>query len=421
MSTLETDVGVSADGVPMLSHEHTVSRHLCRQADSDGFDGEEPLITSLTAAEIQSTYRCDRLLERFPEQQNAPELSPVALAYVAARGLDDIYVMPSLAQLFDFVSFYRDYYRGGEGRAHESAAMRWQNADRVRYNVEIKRDPRPERVTRTAPAPRFARAVTSVIVSAGLEQRADVQSFDLESLFAVHEIAPMLRTAFLFDDHNLGRDAGDTNPWLAGLTWPYRDTALSRPFSVQRSGGLEGMALSSDGTRLYPMLEKPLEGDESRSLYIFEFDLGVQDFTQNTWRYVLDEGSTSIGDFVMLDDTRGLVIERDDSEGDLEGFKVVYEIARGQPGTAVAKTLLIDLLNIPDPEGLAPISDRGDVGLGERFAFPYFTIECLLVLDPFHIAIANDNNFPLSVGRHVGTSQPDDNEIIVIELAQPLM
>lgn len=420
MSTLETDVAVSADGVPILSHEPTVSARLCSREDGDS-DDVEPLIMSLTVLELQSTYQCDRLLDRFPEQRADHELSPIAAAYANARGLTDMYVMPTLAQLFDFVSFYGDFYRDGEGRSQTDAEQRWQNADEVRFNVEIKRDPRPEQEARTAQRRPFAQAVASVIIDAGLEARTDVQSFDLGSVLAIQEIAPTLRTATLFDDHNLGRDADESNPWLDGLSWPYRISAFSNPFSVRTSGGLEGMAISSDGTRLLPMLEKPLEGDTSRTLIIFELDLGAQDFSENTWRYELDEGSTSIGDFVMIDDVRGLVIERDDSEGDLGGFKVIYEITLGPPGELVTKRPLVDLLNVPDPDGLSLPGVPGDIGLGERFAFPFFTIECLLVLDPFHIVVANDNNFPLSVGRHVGASRPDDSEIIVIELAQPLM
>jgi glycerophosphoryl diester phosphodiesterase len=58
----------------------------------------------------------------------------------------------------------------------------------------------------------------------------------------------------------------------------------------------------------------------------------------------------------------------------------------------------------------------GDVGLGENFAFPFTTIEDALVLDPWRIGVLNDNNFPFSIGRHVGSGRPDDNEFIIIRL-----
>jgi glycerophosphoryl diester phosphodiesterase len=55
-----------------------------------------------------------------------------------------------------------------------------------------------------------------------------------------------------------------------------------------------------------------------------------------------------------------------------------------------------------------------------RFAFPFTTIEDILFFDRKHIGVLNDNNFPFSVGRHVGSGQPDDNEFIIIKLDRPL-
>jgi glycerophosphoryl diester phosphodiesterase len=34
--------------------------------------------------------------------------------------------------------------------------------------------------------------------------------------------------------------------------------------------------------------------------------------------------------------------------------------------------------------------------------------------------VLDDNNFPFSVGRHVGSGAPDDEELIVIRLARPI-
>jgi len=77
-------------------------------------------------------------------------------------------------------------------------------------------------------------------------------------------------------------------------------------------------------------------------------------------------------------------------------------------------------LRISDPHHLSLPGLPGDVGLGELFAFPFTTIEDVIVLDRWHIGVINDNNFPFSVGRHVGAGLPDDNEFIVIELPKPL-
>jgi glycerophosphoryl diester phosphodiesterase len=32
----------------------------------------------------------------------------------------------------------------------------------------------------------------------------------------------------------------------------------------------------------------------------------------------------------------------------------------------------------------------------------------------------NDNNYPFSIGRHVGQALPDDNELVLVKLATPL-
>jgi hypothetical protein len=42
------------------------------------------------------------------------------------------------------------------------------------------------------------------------------------------------------------------------------------------------------------------------------------------------------------------------------------------------------------------------------------------VLDENRLVVVNDNNYPFSVGRHVGDTLPDDNEFIRIRLARPL-
>lgn len=67
--------------------------------------------------------------------------------------------MPSLQQLFDFVSFYVDYYQSGAGSGHPDATRRWKNAAKVRFNIETKINPRAEFAPRTVgPAP-FVAAV----------------------------------------------------------------------------------------------------------------------------------------------------------------------------------------------------------------------------------------------------------------------
>jgi len=435
MSTLELDTGVTLDRVPMVDHDPLISAEKCRQADGGPYtEANQVLIKDSTAAQIQSTYICDKVF-RGPEQSNNLNLSPVSVAFTQSRGLMHPYVMPTLQQVFDFVKFYAEYYRSGPGSSYPEAAKRRSNAEKVRFNIETKINPRAEFAGRTIGPRRFARTVARVIEANELEARADIQSFDFRTLLEVQRRHQNIRTVYLFGDFpifddrtipgsddgtNLQDEKGCNTPWLAGMYWPYRITTLDHPFRSRQSGGFEGMALSSNGKKLLPLLEQPLVGDDARTLLIHEFDLSRRKYTGVRYKYVLNERGTNIGDFIMSDRSHGLVIERDATMGDLNGFKIIYEIELRESGEAVEKRLLVDLMRISDPHHISLPGSPGDVGIGEQFAFPFVTIEDVIILDRWHIGVLNDNNFPFSLGRHLGTGQPDDNEFIIIRLARPL-
>lgn len=191
-------------------------------------------------------------------------------------------------------------------------------------------------------------------------------------------------------------------------------------FQVARSKGFEGMAVSPDGSKLYPMLEGALWNGEKfesidgkRYLHVLEFDVKNQAWTGRSWQYVLEDNQNAIGDFNMIDAKHGLVIERDNGEGtadracaagaatdkcfsQIAKFKRVYKIAFSDEnvGKPVEKVSYIDLLNIKDPQNLA----RKPLNNGV-LTFPFFTIENVDVVDANHIIVGNDNNFPLSSNR----------------------
>lgn len=435
MNTLELDTGVTLDGIPVLDHDPSIQAEKARRADGRSYtNANEVLVRDMTLAEIQSTFIADKVF-RGDSQKNDLALSPVSVAFAQAQRLSHPYAMPSLQQVFDFVKFYVEYYRSGAGRNQADAARRWRNAEKVRFNVETKVNPRTEFSRFTINPEPFARAVARVIQANNLEDRADIQSFDFRTLLEVQRRFPYIRTIYLFGDFplfanptvegsddstNLQDERGRNTPWLAGLYWPYRVTALDHPFRSQRSGGFEGMALSRNGRYLYPLLEKPLIGGDARALLIHEFDVRQGRYTGDSFKYRLNDRGTAIGDFILYDNKRGLVIERDDTQGDLNGFKAIYEIELGRSGSDVEKDLAVDLLNIQDPNGISEPGQSGDVGIGQGFAFPFVTIEDVVIFDRDHIGVINDNNFPFSVGRHRGTGKPDDNEFIVIRLDRSL-
>lgn len=207
-------------------------------------------------------------------------------------------------------------------------------------------------------------------------------------------------------------------------------------YLARRSRGYEGFAKSVDGKTLLGLLEGPLwdaaKGDWVRTadgreaLPILEMDATTRAWTGRHWLYPVEGKEYAIGDFQMIDATRGLVIERDNGQGDAELackdgqaegcaktpalFKRIYLVKFGEPGQPVEKVAYIDLLNMKDPNRIARQGRRED----GTFRFPFVTIENVDRVDETHIIVANDNNFPFSKGRDL--SKLDDNEVILLEV-----
>jgi glycerophosphoryl diester phosphodiesterase len=200
ISTIETDTGVTRDGVSVISHEPFVNPQTCRQKDGKAYAEEnQKLIKDLSASEIQSRFICDNVF-RGPTQKNDLMLSPVSVAFAEKRKLIHPYVMPTTQQLFDFVRFYHEYYCCGAGKDHPAARVRAENASRVRFNLETKIDPRPQFAGRTFQPEVFVKALTGVITGNQMEARADIQSFDFRTLVLVEEQFPAIRTVYLVGD-----------------------------------------------------------------------------------------------------------------------------------------------------------------------------------------------------------------------------
>ena len=226
------------------------------------------------------------------------------------------------------------------------------------------------------------------------------------------------------------------HPWLAvpALPGPIK-------FEVRRSRGFEGMAQSPDGSKLYPLLEGPLWSEAANApeskdgktfLRILEFDVAKEEYTGKSWKYALEAATHAIGDFNMIDATSGLIIERDDTEGEPSmacaagqlkpdcfnvpaKFKRIYKVdfAQADADGFVKKVGYIDLMDIDDPNKVAR---QG--GKDGKFTFPFFTIENVDVIDADRIIVGNDNNLPFSSGRLPGKA--DDNEMIVLRVPELL-
>lgn len=157
---LEMDLGVTKDGVVVVSHEPDVTPERCLDAEGKKLDKPVPL-RDLTLAQLKK-YDCGTLLNpRFPQQIEVPGTP-----------------MPTLGEVFDMV----------KKSGYPAAA-------RAEFNIETKIYPSEPELT---PSPEeFARLVTEVVRKHGMEARVIVQSFDVRTLRAVKKLAPAIRTSQL--------------------------------------------------------------------------------------------------------------------------------------------------------------------------------------------------------------------------------
>jgi hypothetical protein len=215
-------------------------------------------------------------------------------------------------------------------------------------------------------------------------------------------------------------------------------SVAGKDWTVQRSGGYEGMALQPGTNLLWAMMEKPLLGEDGKpagtALPVRAFDPAKGEWTGAEFKFALAEGATAIGDFNFIDETRALVIERDNGEG-LPALKcagdpapdcfplpamlkriVLIDTAQVDAEGFVKRLGHVDLMAIADPEGKARVETAG--GVAGTFTLPFFTIEDVMKVDDTHIMVAVDNNLPFSSGRALDKAM--DNEFVLLSVPELL-
>jgi glycerophosphoryl diester phosphodiesterase len=178
------------------------------------------------------------------------------------------------------------------------------------------------------------------------------------------------------------------------------------------SKGFEGGALNPDKTKLYNLLEGSVVGNPGNALRLYEFDIATGKYDGVKGFYQLESASNAIGDMTVINANEYLVIERDGGQGVDAKFKKVYRIDLSQKDASgfFLKEEIADLLNIQDA------SDLNKDG-STTYRMPFVTIENILVIDERTILIANDNNYPFSLGRPPAI---DNNEIVILSLDKTL-
>jgi glycerophosphoryl diester phosphodiesterase len=201
VDTLELDVHLSADGIPMVTHDPALNRDITRTELGDWLPGPGPLVKSLTADQLRTGYRLERARPDSTVAKNFPDQRP-------SEGER----MPTLQQVL--------------------ALLRTPGAQALRANIEIKLNPRnPDD---TPPPDTVVRAVLDVIQAAEAERRVTIQGFDWRVQQLVQKLAPDIPTAYL-SAQRPNFDTISDGAWTAGFALK---THGSVPKMVKAAGGV---------------------------------------------------------------------------------------------------------------------------------------------------------------------------------------
>lgn len=205
---LETDTGVSTDGVSTIWHDQFFNPQSCRRADGSPYTMDNRVyLSDVSSTEAAKMFVCDKL--HFGDaQKNDPSLSPVTVAFAKQEGMPSIYSPTNAPQLFRFVAFYAEYYSNGAGKSDPHARERAANARTVHFNLETKIIPDASSSSQGRPVPKgfenhtkppqaFVDALAGAITKYHLEDRAAIQSFDFRTLQLVEQQYPKIQTFYL--------------------------------------------------------------------------------------------------------------------------------------------------------------------------------------------------------------------------------
>ncbi|WP_091961651.1 glycerophosphodiester phosphodiesterase [Bradyrhizobium shewense] len=203
VDTLELDVGVTADGEVVVSHERGLNPDLARSAGGTYITPPGTPLVKLRLDEVR-TYDVGQIrpdsayAKQFPDQRAVPGTR-----------------IPTLSELF--------------------ALVRKSGNSRVRFNIETKID--PNRPDETLDPQAFVTKLLGLIEAETFSDRVMIQSFDWRTLQLVQQQAPKIPTVYL----TLQRGTGQTvvldkaTNWTAGFS--PADHGSSLPRTIKAAGG----------------------------------------------------------------------------------------------------------------------------------------------------------------------------------------
>jgi len=205
VSTLELDVGVSRDGIVVVTHNPRLEPEITRRLDGTWLRATGPAVRTLSVEEL-GAYDVGRIKPgsryagRFPDQTPAD----------GAR-------IPTLKEVIELVR------RSGN--------------EKVRLNIETKLKPTEPDLTLSPE--KFAMAILDVVHGLGMTDRVTIQSLDWRTLQEVQRRAPAVETSYLSAQQrwrdNLRKGEAGPSPWTAGFD--IDDFGGSVPRLVKAAGG----------------------------------------------------------------------------------------------------------------------------------------------------------------------------------------
>ncbi len=182
VNTLEIDVVLSAEGVPIISHDTTPNPDITRDAQGRWLQHRGLPFHQLTLAQI-AEFDVGRINPGSRYARDFPLQEPV-----------DGERIPTLAAMFELVKRLK--------------------ANQVRFNIELKRN--PERPQESPDPEAFVRAVVDVIKAHDMTARSTLQSFDWSLLKISQRVAPELGLSFLTVQRPRSNNL-QSGVWSAGL------------------------------------------------------------------------------------------------------------------------------------------------------------------------------------------------------------